>query len=172
MAASFLSSFARRRTSPALALAGAAMLASSCTLLPPSLRGEGATTPPPSADPPRSTLPVNGPVGTPPGVRVLTPAEIAAQAQGRTTRLIVAFPPGGPVHFVARVIHEQLGKELGQQVIVENKPGANGAIAADYVSRAAADASTLWLTSVGAEASPTSICSTSAKPRNCFSTES
>jgi tripartite-type tricarboxylate transporter receptor subunit TctC len=56
------------------------------------------------------------------------------------------------VDFVARTIAEALGKELGQQVIVENKAGANGAIAAEYVSRAAPDATTLWLTSVGAVA--------------------
>lgn len=77
---------------------------------------------------------------------------LAARAQNHVTRMIVAFPPGGPVDFVARVIQEQLGKELGQQVIVENKPGANGAIAAEYVARAAPDGNTLWLTSVGAVA--------------------
>ena len=75
-----------------------------------------------------------------------------ARAQTKTTKLIVAFPPGGPVDFVARTLAEQLGKELGHQVIVENKAGANGAIAAEYVSRSAPDASTLWLTSVGAVA--------------------
>lgn len=74
------------------------------------------------------------------------------QAQGKTTRLIIAFPPGGPVDFVGRTIAEQLGKELGHTVIVENKAGANGAIAAEFVSRAAPDATTLWLTSVGAVA--------------------
>ncbi len=68
------------------------------------------------------------------------------------TRLVVAFPPGGPVDFVARTLGEQLGKELGTQVIVENKAGANGAIAAEYVARAVPDGSTLWLTSVGAVA--------------------
>lgn len=73
-------------------------------------------------------------------------------AQAKITRVIVAFPPGGPVDFVARTIAEQLGKELGQQVIVENKAGGNGAIAAEFVSRAAPDATTLWLTSVGAVA--------------------
>jgi tripartite-type tricarboxylate transporter receptor subunit TctC len=73
-------------------------------------------------------------------------------ASGKTTRIIVAFPPGGPVDFVARTISEQLSKELGHTVIVENKAGANGAIAAEYVSRAAPDASVLWLTSVGAVA--------------------
>ena len=75
-----------------------------------------------------------------------------AQAQPKVTRLVVAFPPGGPVDFVARTLGEQLGKELGTQVIVENKAGANGAIAAEYVARAVPDGSTLWLTSVGAVA--------------------
>ena len=73
-------------------------------------------------------------------------------AQDKVTRIVVAFPPGGPVDFVARTLGEQLGKELGQQVIIENKAGANGAIAAEYVSRSAPDAHTLWLTSVGAVA--------------------
>ncbi len=77
---------------------------------------------------------------------------VAGFAQGKITRLIVAFPPGGPVDFVARTIAEQLGKELGHQIIVDNKAGGNGAIAAEFVSRAAPDASTLWLTSVGAVA--------------------
>lgn len=77
----------------------------------------------------------------------------AAWAQpAKVTRLIVAFPPGGPVDFVARTLGEQLGKELGHQVIIENKAGANGAIAAEYVARSAPDAQTLWLTSVGAVA--------------------
>jgi tripartite-type tricarboxylate transporter receptor subunit TctC len=76
----------------------------------------------------------------------------AALAQTKITRVIVAFPPGGPVDFVARTLSEQLGKELGHQVIVENKAGANGAIAAEFVSRAAPDGNTLWLTSVGAVA--------------------
>lgn len=75
-----------------------------------------------------------------------------ARAQAATTRLIVAFPAGGPVDFVARSLSESLARELGQQVIVENKAGGNGAIAADFVMRAAPDARTLWLTSVGAVA--------------------
>ena len=77
----------------------------------------------------------------------------ALQAQpAKITRLVVAFPPGGPVDFVARTLAEQLGKELGHQVIIENKAGANGAIAAEYVARSAPDGLTLWLTSVGAVA--------------------
>jgi len=73
-------------------------------------------------------------------------------AQPKVTRLVVAFPPGGPVDFVARTLGEQLGKELGYQVVVENKAGANGAIAAEYLMRSPADGNTLWLTSVGAVA--------------------
>jgi tripartite-type tricarboxylate transporter receptor subunit TctC len=71
-------------------------------------------------------------------------------AQSNITRLIVAFPPGGPVDFVARTLAETLGKELGHQVIVENKAGGNGSIAAEFVTRSAHDGNTLWLTSVGA----------------------
>ena len=77
---------------------------------------------------------------------------LPALAQPKITRLVVAFPPGGPVDFVARTISEQLSKELGTQVIIENKAGANGAIAAEYVAKSANDGSTLWLTSVGAVA--------------------
>jgi tripartite-type tricarboxylate transporter receptor subunit TctC len=71
-------------------------------------------------------------------------------AQSNITRLVVAFPPGGPVDFVARTLSETLSKELGHQVIVENKAGGNGAIAAEFVTRATPDGNTLWLTSVGA----------------------
>jgi tripartite-type tricarboxylate transporter receptor subunit TctC len=80
----------------------------------------------------------------------LTAVTCMASAQDTVTRLIIAFPPGGPVDFVARTIALQLGKELKQQVIVDNRPGANGAIAANVVLQAHADGHTLWLTSTGA----------------------
>jgi tripartite-type tricarboxylate transporter receptor subunit TctC len=76
----------------------------------------------------------------------------ASTAQDRVVRLVVAFPPGGPVDFVARTIAEPLGRELNERVIVDNKPGANGAIAAQNVAQAAPDGTTLWLSSVGAVA--------------------
>ncbi|MGH8816653.1 MAG: tripartite tricarboxylate transporter substrate-binding protein, partial [Achromobacter pestifer] len=66
-----------------------------------------------------------------------------AHADG-PVRLIIAFPPGGPVDLVGRVLAEQLGKELKQQVIVENKAGANGNIAAAYVAKAPGDGSVLF----------------------------
>jgi tripartite-type tricarboxylate transporter receptor subunit TctC len=75
-----------------------------------------------------------------------------AAAQDKITRIVVAFPAGGPVDLVARTIAEQLGKELNQRVIVDNRPGGNGAVAAQNVAQSAADGSTLWLSSVGAVA--------------------
>lgn len=82
---------------------------------------------------------------------------LAAHAQAKTTRIVLSFTPGGPVDFVARVLAEALGKELGQTVVVENKPGANGAIGAAEVLRSKPDGSTLWITSVGAAAINTSL---------------
>ena len=75
-----------------------------------------------------------------------------AQAQAGTTRIVVAFPPGGPVDLVARTIADEMGKALDTRVIVENKAGANGAIGAEAVAHAEPDGQTLWLTSVGAAA--------------------
>lgn len=71
-------------------------------------------------------------------------------AQPKTTRIVVSFTAGGPVDAVARTLSEQLGKELGRTIIIDNKPGANGAIGAVDVMKAAPDGSTLWFTSVGA----------------------
>ena len=74
------------------------------------------------------------------------------QSSNKPVRIIVAFAPGGPVDAMARTISEPLGRSLGRTVIVENKPGASGAIGANEVLKAEADGSTLWLTSVGAAA--------------------
>jgi tripartite-type tricarboxylate transporter receptor subunit TctC len=84
-----------------------------------------------------------------------------AQPSG-ALRIVVAFPPGGPVDFVARVLGEGLGRELGQTVVVENRPGANGAIGAQAVAKSPADGATLWLTSVGAAAINPSLYETLA----------
>lgn len=74
----------------------------------------------------------------------------SAQAQGSYVRLVVAFPAGGPSDLMARVISERLGKELQQNVVVENRPGGNGAVAAQYVLHEPADGKTLWITTAGA----------------------
>jgi tripartite-type tricarboxylate transporter receptor subunit TctC len=62
----------------------------------------------------------------------------------------VAFPPGGPADQLARIIAGPLEKELKNNIIVENKAGANGAVAAIYVAKAPTDGSVLFLSSVGA----------------------
>ena len=76
----------------------------------------------------------------------------AAHAQPKVTRIVVSFTSGGPVDAVARALSEQLGKELGRTVLIDNKPGANGAMGAVDVMKSAPDGGTLWFTSVGAAA--------------------
>ena len=72
-----------------------------------------------------------------------TPA--ATWAQPRTLRILVGFPAGGGTDAIARVLAERLKDELGGAVIVENKPGAGGQLAAQALKTAAPDGSTLFL---------------------------
>jgi len=58
-------------------------------------------------------------------------------------KLVVTVPPGGASDFVARNMSEGLGKELGASIVIENKAGANGTIAAAFVARSPADGYTL-----------------------------
>ncbi|MDP1783484.1 MAG: tripartite tricarboxylate transporter substrate-binding protein, partial [Hydrogenophaga sp.] len=67
-----------------------------------------------------------------------------AHAQS-TTRILVGFPPGGGTDAIARILGERLKDELGHPVIVENKPGAGGQIAAQTLKASAADGNTLFL---------------------------
>jgi tripartite-type tricarboxylate transporter receptor subunit TctC len=60
-------------------------------------------------------------------------------------RLIVGFPPGSAADITARLVGEQIGKSLGQQVVVEARPSAGSAIAAEYVAHAPADRYTLYI---------------------------
>src|SRR5688572_15861743 len=72
-----------------------------------------------------------------------------AQAQSgypnKPIRMVVPFPPGGVSDAAARITAEQLAKRVGQQVIVENKPGASGNIAGQYVAGSEADGYTVML---------------------------
>ncbi|TFY98649.1 Bug family tripartite tricarboxylate transporter substrate binding protein [Ramlibacter rhizophilus] len=63
----------------------------------------------------------------------------------RPVRLLIGYPPGGSTDVAGRLLAEQLGRRLGQQVIVENRPGAGGTVAASAVARAEPDGYTLML---------------------------
>ncbi len=77
----------------------------------------------------------------------------SALAQGsyptRPVTMVVGFAPGGGTDAVARILAKSIGDSLGQQVVVENKAGAGGNIATDYVARAEPDGYTILLGSVG-----------------------
>ena len=76
------------------------------------------------------------------------PAVLAQQ--DRTMRILVGFPPGGSADVIARLLAEKLRGSLGQNVIVDNKPGAGGRVALGEVKRAAPDGQTLVLSPSGA----------------------
>jgi len=65
-------------------------------------------------------------------------------------RFIVSFPPGGSADLIARSIAPKLSEKLGQQVVVENRPGAGGNIGVDAVAKSAPDGHTIGLAAAGA----------------------
>ena len=78
----------------------------------------------------------------------LAPAlDAFAQYPTRPVRLVVAYPPGGPVDIVARTLGQAMAAPLGQPVVIDNRAGASGIIGTEHVARAAPDGYTLLLTS-------------------------
>jgi tripartite-type tricarboxylate transporter receptor subunit TctC len=66
-------------------------------------------------------------------------------AQGGTIRIVIGTAPGGAIDPYARMIAEHMSKTLGQTIIIENKPGASGSLAAQYIAEQPADGSIIWL---------------------------
>jgi tripartite-type tricarboxylate transporter receptor subunit TctC len=85
------------------------------------------------------------------GAALAFSAAAAAQSgyPNRAITLVVGFAPGGGTDTVARVVQKPLSDRLGQQVVVDNKPGAGGNIATDLIAKSAPDGHTLMLANVG-----------------------
>ncbi len=84
-------------------------------------------------------------------------AQAADPWPSRPLKIVVPYPPGGSSDIIARSISQQLSEALKQPVIVENKPGANGNLGADFVAKSAPDGYTLLLCDLGALAISPSI---------------
>jgi tripartite-type tricarboxylate transporter receptor subunit TctC len=87
---------------------------------------------------------------------LLSAAPLAlAEAQpypAKLIRFVVPYPPGGPLDAIARMLAEKMREGLGQQVIVDNRPGAGGNLGADMVAKAAPDGYTIVMGAVATHA--------------------
>src|SRR5688500_16017171 len=71
---------------------------------------------------------------------------VTAQAQAwpqKSIRMVIPYPPGGPTDVLGRIVASKLPEALGQQVVIDNKPGASGQIGASDVAKSAPDGYTL-----------------------------
>lgn len=88
----------------------------------------------------------------------LVPGAMAQTAfPAKPVRLVITFPPGGSADVVARTMAPRMSERLGQQVLVENRPGAGGNIGIDLVAKSAPDGYTIGLGAAGALAVNTSL---------------
>jgi tripartite-type tricarboxylate transporter receptor subunit TctC len=83
------------------------------------------------------------------GLAAVRPALAQDAWPSRPIRLVIPFTPAGTTDLVGRLAAERLSARLGQQMVVENRPGAGGNVGAEFVARAEADGHTLLLTTIG-----------------------
>ena len=81
------------------------------------------------------------------GCIILTASHRAAAQTARTIRIVVPYAPGGAADVIARLVADQAGRSGGPAMIVENRPGAGGAVGTETVARATADGTTLLVVS-------------------------
>ncbi len=79
-------------------------------------------------------------------------AALAQPYPNHSIHLLVGFPPGGGTDVVARVVGQKVGEAIGQQVVIDNRPGATGTIAANLVAKSPADGYTLLVAHVNSNA--------------------
>ena len=86
------------------------------------------------------------------GLLLSAPSALAQSFPNKPIRLVCPFPPGGAVDIASRAIAQELTKNLGQPVTVDNKPGAGGNIGGAEVARSSPDGYTLFMTTSGIQA--------------------
>jgi tripartite-type tricarboxylate transporter receptor subunit TctC len=95
-------------------------------------------------------------------------AAAAQQYPTRPIRLVVGFPPGGSTDLAARALGDKLSQALGQTIVIENKAGASGNIAAEQVARAAPDGYTLLMAATSFATAPAFFAKLSWDPVKDF----
>ena len=85
---------------------------------------------------------------------LLLPLVALAAYPEKTIKIVVGFTPGGSADSIARILGMAMSSRMGQTVIIENRAGANGNIATEFVSRSAPDGYTLFYTSIGHAVNP------------------
>ena len=99
---------------------------------------------------------------------LLAPGAIAQDYPNKPIRLIVPFAPGGGSDFVGRLIGQKLGEQMGQSVVVENRPGAASLLGTELAARAAPDGYTLLLADSGFTINPAYYKNTKYDPLKDF----
>ena len=102
-------------------------------------------------------------------IGAVAPPVAAQQYPNRPMTLVVPLPPGGSATIIARIIADRLGEALGQQIVVDNRGGAGGSIAARQVARSAPNGTTILLAFTGTLAvSPMIFSNVGYDPRKDF----